>query len=135
MRVLFVCPAGSVKSAIAREVLKRRAADEGLSVSVASRGVHPEDHVSAALAVKLKSDGINPGAEPLSALEESDITYADIVIAFDDAAEVPILQSARAWKTPSWNDTFAAAKDDLDNRVTGLVSELRSRSSRPCAAQ
>lgn len=54
--VLFVCPAGTVKSAIARETLPRRARAEGLKVDVASRGLTPEDHVSPKLASRLHAD-------------------------------------------------------------------------------
>src|SRR4051794_30176677 len=69
--VLFVCPAGTVKSAIARETLKRRAAASGVRVRVVSRGVHPEDHVSPALAANLRADGIDPAAEPVLALQDA----------------------------------------------------------------
>ncbi len=134
VRVLFVCPAGSVKSAIARETLKRRAAGEGVPVSVSSRGVHPEDHVSPALAANLKRDGLDPASEPLRALAPADIAQADLVIAFDEAADEPALRSARAWKTPSWNTDYPAAKADLEDRLTGLLSDLRVRAARPCAA-
>jgi protein-tyrosine-phosphatase len=133
-RVLFVCPAGTVKSAIARETLKRRAAAQGIAVSVSSRGVHPEDHVSPALAANLLKDGLNPGSEPARELAELDIAQADMVIAFDEAADVSLLRSARAWKTPSWNSDYATAKADLDDRLTGLLAELRLRAERPCGA-
>ena len=63
-RVLFVCPAGSVKSAIARETLKHAASRRGLAVDVQSRGVTPEDHVSPGLAARLRADGIDPAAIP-----------------------------------------------------------------------
>lgn len=135
VRVLFVCPAGSVKSAIAREVLKRRAADEGVSVVVSSRGLHPEDHVSPALAANLRRDGIDPASEPLRGLTPADVAQADIVIAFDEASDEPSLRSARAWKTPSWNADYATAKADLDDRLTLLLAELRTRAARACAAQ
>jgi protein-tyrosine-phosphatase len=135
VRVLFVCPAGTVKSAIAREVLKRRAADEGVSVAVSSRGVDPEDHVSPALAANLKRDGINPASEPLQRLAQSDIAQADVIIAFDEAAGEPALHSARSWKTPSWKDHYDTAKADLDDRLTGLLTELKARTSRPCGVR
>ncbi len=133
VRVLFVCPAGSVKSAIARETLRKRAAAEGVSVIVASRGVHPEDHLSATLAAKLKRDGIDPASEPLRGLMPSDIAQADLIIAFDEAADEPALRSARAWKTPSWNDHYDSAKADLEHRLTGLLADLKIRAGRPCA--
>jgi protein-tyrosine-phosphatase len=134
VQILFVCPAGSVKSAIAREALKQRAAREGVSVAVSSRGVHPEDHASAALLSNLKRDGLNPASEPLRGLAPSDIAQADLIIAFDEASDEPILRSARAWKTPSWNADYAAAKTDLDDRLTRLLIELKVRPERPCAA-
>ena len=134
LRVLFVCPAGSVKSAIAREALKRRAAEAGLAVAVSSRGVHPEDHVTPTLAANLRTDGLDPAAEPLRALAPSDVAQADLVIAFDAASDEPMLRSARTWKTPSWNDHYAEAKADLDDRLIGLLAELKARGGRPCAA-
>lgn len=134
VRVLFVCPAGSVKSAIAREALKRRAAEAGLAVAVSSRGVHPEDHVTPTLAANLRTDGLDPAAEPLRALAPADVAQAELVVAFDAASDEPMLRSARAWKTPSWNDHYAEAKADLDDRLTALLTELKARGARPCAA-
>ena len=75
-KVLFVCPAGSVKSAIARETLKSRAARLGIRVQIQSRGLVPEDHVSPALAAKLTADGIKPGADALRALSSAEVAAA-----------------------------------------------------------
>jgi len=124
-RVLFVCPAGTVKSAIAREVLRSRTEAKGLSVEVTSRGLRPEDHVSSALATRLQADGIQPEREAALPLTAQDVQQADIVIAFDDAANAPTLQGARAWRTPSWNSDYDAAKADLALRMDGLVAELQ----------
>lgn len=126
-RVLFVCPAGTVKSAIAREVLRDRALKAGLAVEVSSRGLTPEDHVSPALAANLSADRLSPGREPALALEPADVAWADIVIAFDGAASSPMLRRARPWRTPSWNTDYAAAKTDLSARTEALVAELRQR--------
>ncbi|WP_331083973.1 hypothetical protein [Phenylobacterium sp.] len=125
--VLFVCPAGTVKSAIARETLKRRASAEGLRLDVRSRGLTPEDHVSPTLATRLRADGIDPAAEPPRALAPADVAAADLVVAFDDAAAAPALKSARTWRTPSWNTDYDAAKADLAARMDGLFAELRAR--------
>lgn len=122
--VLFVCPAGTVKSPIAREELRRRARAAGLAVDVRSRAVAPEDHVSPQLAQRLKADGIDTGREPPRAVTAADVTGADLVIAFDGAAEAPVLKGARAWRTPSWNADYDAAKADLDGRLGALVTEL-----------
>jgi len=130
-RVLFVCPAGTVKSAIARETLKRRAADRGVAVSVASRGLHPEDHVSPALASRLKADGIDPGAEPVRALAPADLAVPDILVAFDEAAQAPGLEHARVWDIPSWNSDYDHARSALAVQVETLLDELNKR---PCGA-
>src|SRR5437868_1506104 len=78
-RVLFVCPAGSVNSAIARETLKRQAALAHVSIRAESRGLNPANHVSPALAAHLSADGIDPAAEPLRALADGDLKGVDVV--------------------------------------------------------
>jgi protein-tyrosine-phosphatase len=121
-----------VKSAIARETLRKSAATAGVQVSVSSRGIHPEDHVSPALAGSLQADGIDPTAEPARALSDTDVSGADIVIVFDEAANAPGLRKARAWDVPSWNSNYPAAKAALAERIDGLIVELRSRQAAGC---
>ena len=125
--MLFVCPAGTVKSAIAREFLKRRAAQEGLAVQVRSRAIHAEQHVSPRLAARLAADGINPAAETVRNLSPRDIADANIVIAFDEAAAAPGMERAKAWAVPSWNDDYDAAKVALMEKLDGLLVDLRTR--------
>lgn len=132
-RVLFVCSAGTVKSAIARETLRRQAAAAKISVHVESRGLHSEDHVSAGLAAKLRADGIDPGAEPVRAFSEADLGGADIVVAFDEAGQAPALSSARVWDIPSWNDHYEKAKAALATHLDELIAELRHRQGQACA--
>jgi protein-tyrosine-phosphatase len=125
--VLLVCPAGSVKSAIAREVLKARAAARGVGLTAVSRGVTPADHVSPALAAHLKADGIDPATQPLRRFEPADAARADVVIAFDEAAALPALRNARVWTTPSWNEDYPAARAALAPQVEALLDELAAR--------
>lgn len=131
--VLFVCPAGTVKSAIAREALKTRASAAGLAVQVRSRGLHPEDHVSPGLAANLRADGIDPAAEPARPLADADVAAADIVIAFDEATQAPALKAARSWDIPSWNADYAGAKAAMATRMDALVAELKARQGAACA--
>ncbi len=130
--ILFVCPAGTVKSAIARETLKARAAASGLRVRALSRGLKPQDHVSTGLAANLKADGIDPAAEPLLALKAEDIASETIVIAFDEAATDPMLHGARTWTSPSWNTDYPAAKAALATRMDTLIEELARRNPTDC---
>ena len=41
--VLFVCLHGTVKSPIARELMRARARERGIAVEVRSRGIEPEE--------------------------------------------------------------------------------------------
>lgn len=128
-RVLFVCPAGTVKSPIARNLLRAKARSLGLTLEVRSRGVVVEDHVSEALAGRLRADRIDPASEPAIALAADDVSKADIVIAFDAAADDPRLGRAQAWRTPSWNGDYDAAKADMLSRIDALARELADRSA------
>ena len=133
LHVLFVCPVGTVKSAIAREALRRRVALLRLPVAVESRGLSPANHLTPALIERLRADGIDPTVDPVRALTAEDVTRADIVIAFDEAAASPLLAKARAWRTPSWLASYDAAKADLAARLDRLVAEL-TRTCPPQAA-
>jgi protein-tyrosine-phosphatase len=126
--VTFVCPFGTVKSAIAREQLKHSAAARGLAVQVLSRGVHPADQLTPNLTAQLAADGIDPGAEPLRALA-SDIAHADVVVAFDEAAQAPGMEKARVWDVPSWNEDYSGARAALMPNIHALLDELGKR---PC---
>ena len=126
-RILFVCPAGSVKSAIAREELKKIAKSQGIRVHAESRGINPENHVSSSLAQHLRMDGIDPRAEPLRRFTPEDTKRADIVVAFDQAAGAPGLEAARRWQIASWNSQYDDAKSDTLKNVRQLLYEIKQR--------
>jgi protein-tyrosine-phosphatase len=132
-RVLFVCPYGTVKSAIARETLRRRAGERDQAVQVQSRGLRLENHVTPQLAANLHADGLDPLAEPPRVLIDSDVRAADIVIAFDEAAGAPQLDHARVWTTPSFVADYAGAKAALATWVESLLDELARRGCAPTA--
>lgn len=129
-RVLFVCPAGTVKSAIARELLKRRAAERGIAVVVQSRGIHTEDHVSPALTERLRNDAINIRSEIQRDVQPDDVSRADMIIAFDAAAEAPGLERATAWAIPSWNDHYVEAKAAVLPKIDALLDQIRTATCR-----
>lgn len=126
-RVLFICPAGTVKSPIARELLEREARRRGVPVDVRSRAIAVADHVSAGLAARLDADEIHPAAQPAEAFTLDDVAGADIVVAFDAAADDLRLRRPRVWRTPSWNADYDTAKADMLNRIAALADELERR--------
>lgn len=118
-RVLFVCQYGSVKSAVARELLRRMAADRAIRVEVQSRGVTPEDHISLALAEVLHAEGLNVRGEAVRALSPSDLAEADIVVIFDPLPAAMRTWPARDWSDlPSMNANYPAAREVLGARLT-----------------
>lgn len=71
-KILFVCQAGTAKSAIAREIFKRRAKERGIVVDVFSRGIVVEDHVSPQLRANLLADSIDTTTESATPLTSAD---------------------------------------------------------------
>jgi protein-tyrosine-phosphatase len=132
-QILFVCQFGSVKSAIARELFKRRANERAIAVKVQSRGITPEAHLPADLQDVLAKDGIDPARDPLRKLEADDLRNADRVVIFDP---LPAGLSAKAvddWSDlPSMVKDYAHARAILDKRIDQLLDELaKSRANLP----
>jgi protein-tyrosine-phosphatase len=124
-KILFVCQYGSVKSPIARELLKRRAAQRGINVVVKARGITPERHLPEETRQSLASEGIDPTAEPLQQLAAADIEHADLVIFFDKLPPRYSPKHSRDWTDlPSIVNDYRAARESLDQRIDRLLDEL-----------
>jgi protein-tyrosine-phosphatase len=124
--VLFVCQFGSVKSAIARELFKKMASERGVSVKVISRGITPEQHAAPALLERLRSEGIDPSADPLRQLDSAVLGSADVVVLFDPLPTSLVRQDARDWsRMPSMNSDYDQARRFLEPRMQALLQELR----------
>jgi len=127
-KVLFVCDAGSVKSAIAREQLRRIAAARHLPVAVSSRGIAPADHVSPALAVALASDGLDVRREPVRQLEVADLRDADVIVVFTPLPSRFGSWPVRDWTdVPSMNERYADAQRALLEKLDQLAAEIARR--------
>jgi protein-tyrosine-phosphatase len=120
--VLLVCEFGTAKSAIAREVLRKRARERGVAVIAFSRGLKIENHISAPLQAKLDADGIDPRREAPKVLTAKDIRAADIVVTFTALPTAYRPRRLLDWvELPSVNEDYAAARADLDRRIDGLI--------------
>ena len=127
-QILFVCQAGTVKSAIARELLINRAAARGIAVHVWSRGITPEDHLSPALADRLRADRIDPRRQPVRLLAKGDIKAADMVIAFDKLPSAYATSKLVSWEdVPSMNSSYDAARRVLDSRIEALLDRIQAK--------
>jgi protein-tyrosine-phosphatase len=128
VQILFICQFGTAKSAIAREILKRKAQERGITIGTFSRGITLADHVSPELRQKLAADGINPNADKAAVLAPLDWRKADIVIAFNPFPADVNHSDIRDWSDlPSLNDDYAHARDILDRRLDALLNELAKR--------
>ena len=123
--ILFVCQFGTVKSPVARELLKRRAIERHIAVEAMARGITPGDHTTPELLNRLANDRINPAAEPLRKLGPEDIAKADIVIAFDKLPAEYHPRRLEDWSDlPSMVNDYDHARAVLDPRIEKLLDRL-----------
>ena len=125
-RVLFICRFATVKSATARELLRKRARERGVGVKVRSRGITPVDHLPPALRQRLIGQfGIDPAAEQAQALQQADLDRADVVVLFDTLP--PSLHKAGTldWTDqPSLLEQFEPSMAYLEAHIAALLDRL-----------
>ena len=126
--VLFVCQYGTAKSAISRELFRRRVRQRHLAIEAFSRGLTIEDHLTHELRQRLTADRIDPTAEPAQVLKSRDWQRATLVVAFNPLPlEVP-REKVRDWTDlPSITDDYANTRAILDRRLEAMIDELASR--------
>ena len=124
-KILFVCQAGTAKSAMAREMFKKRAKERGINAEVFSRGLKIEDHLSVEVKQKLRADGIDTNAEPALPLKPADWAAADILVYFNPLPPSVRHEDIRDWSdVSSVNDDYASAKCDMLAHIDALLNEL-----------
>jgi protein-tyrosine-phosphatase len=125
--VLFVCQAGTVKSAVARELFRRRAKERSIEVIAFSRGIAPVDHVSPDLKAHLSADGIDSNRDGLHKLSRADVESADLIVAFDALPSDIDAPRLLDWSAvPSLNEAYPASRADLARRIDALLDKLRA---------
>lgn len=125
LRVLFVCLHGTVKSPIARAVMRSRAKARGIAVQVRSRGIEPEEGASPEVAAALVREGIDVYRDPVRRLGQADIAWADIVVFFDPLPFAASGKDLRDWReTPSVSQHYAEALDQIRRRIEALLDNL-----------
>jgi hypothetical protein len=122
-RVVFACQKGAAKSLVAAAYFNKLAADRGLAVRAAFRGLDPQDAVNASMVEGLRRDGVAVPAGSPSALTDRDIASARRVIALGAA-----LPASAAAKGETWDDLpgdYEGMRDAVVKRVTVLLDQLR----------
>jgi protein-tyrosine-phosphatase len=121
--VLFVCEYGTAKSAIARELFRKRATQRGIAVTAFSRGLKIEDHIAPPLRKILDDEGIDSRRDGFAVLNGRDIRNAEIVVTFTPLPRRP--RTVLDWSdVASVNDRYAIARADLDRRIDALLDTI-----------
>jgi len=129
--VLFICDFGTAKSAIARELFRRRAQERGIDVTAFSRGLAIEDHISLPLEAALDAEGIDTRRDGFAVLTSRDVRRADSVVSFATLPKAFQTQKRQDWTAlPSVNDAWPAARADLDRRIEALLDAVVARRGR-----
>ena len=129
--VLFICQYGSVKSAIARELFRRRALERGVQVTAISRGIELESHLTPQLRATLAADGIDPESDGQHQLSKADLHHADMTIILD-----PLPKQWKARRVHDWTDIrsfnqfFETEKPRVLARIDQLLDEIVAQTHR-----
>ena len=123
--VLFVCQYGTAKSAISRELFRRRVRQRHLAIEAFSRGLTIEDHMTPDLRASLATDGINTELEKPQVLQPRDWELASLVVAFNPLpAAVPRTKVQDWTDLPSITDDYDRTRALLDRRLEALIDQL-----------
>lgn len=125
--VLFVCDFGTAKSAIARELFRRRARERGIAVTAFSRGLQIADHISPPLRQQLDAAHIDSRRDGFAVLTADDVRRASMVVTF--ARLPPGFRPTELldWSAlPSVNDAWPAARAELDRRIDALLDSIEA---------
>lgn len=127
-RVLFICQFGSVKSAISRELFRRRAAERGIAVTAFSRGIHPESHLDPHLRERLAGQGIDPARDGQHQLSRRDLHRADYTVLLDRLPPALRGHNLRDWTDlGSFNQSYDTEEPRVKARIDQLLDEIAAR--------
>lgn len=129
--VLFICEYGTAKSAIARELFRRRATARGISVTAFSRGLKLEDHISPPLRVQLDAEKIDSRRDGFAIVARKDVRRADIVVGFTPIPAALGPRHVQDWSAvPSINEHWREARADLEKRIDALLDSIEVQGRR-----
>ncbi|HEY2195798.1 MAG TPA: arsenate reductase ArsC [Actinomycetospora sp.] len=130
--VLFVCVHNAGRSQMAAALLAHHGAGQ---VAVRSAGSTPADEVNPAVREVMAEIGIDLSHEVPTKLSDDDVDAADVVITMGCGDACPVFPGKRYldWQLPDPAGLSAEqvrpVRDDIDQRVQGLVAELTAPSS------
>jgi arsenate reductase (thioredoxin) len=123
--VVFVCEHGTVKSLIASEWFNRLAAERGLDVRAAPRGVTPDASVPPAIAEALREEGFDVSTFEPRAFGTADASVALRVVGIGVDLSAAVRVPLETWQgIPPAGPSYAATRDALRTRIEVLLKTL-----------
>jgi arsenate reductase (thioredoxin) len=128
LTVLFVCQHGAAKSVLAAELLRQRAGDLDLPVTIEAAGVDPEAAVSARLVELLPDRAAQLRVSRPRRVTQDDVTRASVAITFNVEPEA---LPGRPEQHLRWDDVPAVSEDPIaaraaiERHLEELVARLR----------
>lgn len=127
--VVFVCEHGAAKSLIASAYFNKLAAERGLPVRAAFRGVTPQDDLSVRAVAGLEADGLPIPSQKPTAIASGDIASATHIFAI--GCQLPAA-AAKSGKASSWDDVpddrgYPAMRDAIVKHVNALLDTIQAR--------
>lgn len=125
--VVFVCEHGAAKSLIAAAYFNKFAAERGLAVRAAFRGVDPQDALSVRAVAGLKADGLAVPDQRPTAIAGDDMATATHIFAIGCALPA---NASRSGKASTWDDVpddqgYAPQRDAIVRRVNALLDQMK----------
>ena len=96
-----------------------------MRVSVTSRGITPEEHLSPEVRQRMAREGLDVASEPLRKLTQADLHQADVVILFDKLPASFTATNVQDWSDlPSILNRYPVARAELDRRIDALLQRI-----------
>jgi arsenate reductase (thioredoxin) len=127
--VVFVCEHGAAKSLIASAYFNKLAAERGLAVRAAFRGVAPQDDLSTRAVAGLRADGIAIPEQKPTAIASADIEGATHIFAIGCQLPAAARSSgkARSWDDVPDDQGYPPMRDAIVRHVRELLDEIQAR--------
>jgi protein-tyrosine-phosphatase len=127
-KVVFVCEHGAAMSVIAATEFSRMAKQNGLDVTVLTRGTNPDAEIPSVVRNGLKADGHDIGSMKPTKLSDADLKNATKIVSFgpDLTPWLPPGATVADWSaTPSVSQNYAAARDYIRRQLETLLKDLK----------
>jgi arsenate reductase len=128
--VVFVCTHGNVKSLIAAEWFNLLAAERGIASRAVARGLAPENPVPAAIAERLRRDGIDVSGFEARPLASPDVERASRLVAIGVEAPAWVGRSGLVVETwdgiPPASERYDESRDAMRVRIERILDALKA---------